>query len=234
MEGRENPIHYQTEEYYAFRTDGKQKLERLADELGIPDEDLSFPMVIIGNRWVSGYTRIEEELYDCLAEAAGRDTESSGAGEKGSSEEAGGNPGEKAGREGLFAATEGEKDSMNILLFTTESCSSCDKVKAFLKELPTEMETEEGACSVNIQELSVMEEENAVYLLQLYEARQVPVALQKVPFLFIGNRYLSGEKEIRSGLEALMKAGEGIGADYNPEIPADSEAGKISLRELPP
>ena len=60
MEGRENPIHYQTEEYYAFRTDGKQKLERLADELGIPDEDLSFPMVIIGNRWVSGYTRIEE------------------------------------------------------------------------------------------------------------------------------------------------------------------------------
>lgn len=226
MEGRENPIHYQTEEYYAFRTDGKQKLERLADELGIPDEDLSFPMVIIGNRWVSGYTRIEEELYDCLAEAAGRDTESSGAGEKGSSEEAGGNPGEKAGREGLFAATEGEKDSMNILLFTTESCSSCDKVKAFLKELPTEMETEEGACSVNIQELSVMEEENAVYLLQLYEARQVPVALQKVPFLFIGNRYLSGEKEIRSGLEALMKAGEGIGADYNPEIPVDSEAGK--------
>lgn len=82
MEGRENPIHYQTEEYYAFRTDGKQKLERLADELGIPDEDLSFPMVIIGNRWVSGYTRIEEELYDCLAEAAGRDTESSGAGER--------------------------------------------------------------------------------------------------------------------------------------------------------
>lgn len=65
----------------------------------------------------------------------------------------------KSGREGLFAATEGEKDSMNILLFTTESCSSCDKVKAFLKELPTEMETEEGACSVNIQELSVMEEE---------------------------------------------------------------------------
>lgn len=123
---------------------------------------------------------------------------------------------------------------MNILLFTTESCSSCDKVKAFLKDLPTEMETEKGACSVNIQELSVMEEENAVYLLQLYEARQVPVALQKVPFLFIGNRYLSGEKEIRSGLEALMKAGEGIGADYNPEIPADSEAGKISLRELPP
>ncbi len=115
---------------------------------------------------------------------------------------------------------------MNILLFTTESCSSCDKVKAFLKELPTEMETEKGACSVNIQELSVMEEENAVYLLQLYEARQVPVALQKVPFLFIGNRYLSGEKEIRSGLEALMKAGEGIGADYNPEIPVDSEAGK--------
>lgn len=41
MEGRENPIHYQTEEYYAFRTDGKQKLERLADELGIPDEDRS-------------------------------------------------------------------------------------------------------------------------------------------------------------------------------------------------
>ncbi len=59
--------------------------------------NLSFPMVIIGNRWVSGYTRIEEELYDCLAEAAGRDTESSGAGEKGSSEEAGGNPEEKSG-----------------------------------------------------------------------------------------------------------------------------------------
>ena len=53
MEGRENPIHYQTEEYYAFGRTESKKLEQLADELGIPDEDLSFPMVIIGNRWVS-------------------------------------------------------------------------------------------------------------------------------------------------------------------------------------
>ena len=80
-----------------------------------------------------GYTRIEEELYDCLAEAAGRDTESSGAGEKAARKRPEGIRRKKAGQDGLFAATEGEKDSMNILLFTTESCSSCDKVKAFLE-----------------------------------------------------------------------------------------------------
>lgn len=232
MEGREDPIPYQTEEYYAYRTDGKAKLERLAEELGIPEEELSFPMVIIGNRWVSGYTRIEEELYDCLAEAAGRDRQSSAAGANGGTEDAGGNTEKEAGWDGLSVGLEGEKDSMNILLFTTESCSSCDKVKAFLEELPEEMETEAGACPVNIQELSVMEEENAVYLLQLYEAWQVPVSRQKVPFLFIGNRYLSGEKEIRKELEALMKAGEGIGADYNPEIPVDGESAENNFTGL--
>lgn len=232
MEGREDPIPYQTEEYYAYRTDGKAKLERLAEELGIPEEELSFPMVIIGNRWVSGYTRIEEELYDCLAEAAGRNGQSGGAGANGGTEDAGGNTEKEAGWDGLSVGLEGEKDSMNILLFTTESCSSCDKVKAFLKELPEEMESEAGACPVNIQELSVMEEENAVYLLQLYEAWQVPVSRQKVPFLFIGNRYLSGEKEIRKELEALMKAGEGIGADYNPEIPVDGESAENNFTGL--
>ena len=199
MEGRQTAIPYQIEEYYVYRTDGREALDRLVQELGIPEEEVSYPMVIVGNRWITGYTRMEEELYDCLAQAAGMGPDITGTREPGSGD--GDRTPGKAGGEGGLALGNADKGSMNILFFSTESCSSCDKVKEYLKELPAEITADGAALPVNIRELSVMEEENASYLLRLYEAYQVPVSRQKVPVIFIGNRYLSGEKQIRSGLE---------------------------------
>ena len=225
MEGRQPAIPYQIEEYYVYRTDGRAALDRLVQELGIPEEEVSYPMVIVGNRWITGYTRMEEELYDALAKAAGMEPEMAETTEPGSGRKDGESVPGKAGGEGGLTIRDAEKDSMNILFFSTESCSSCDKVKEYLKELPEEITAGGSSLPVHIRELSVMEEENASYLLRLYEAYQVPVSHQKVPVIFIGNRYLSGEKQIRSGLADLMQAGEGIGAGYDPETLAGAAAG---------
>ena len=42
-------------------------MNRLMEERGIAQEDISYPLAIIGERCLIGYTQIREELYDSLS-----------------------------------------------------------------------------------------------------------------------------------------------------------------------
>lgn len=126
------------------------------------------------------------------------------------------------------------QDSIHILLFITESCNSCEKAKEYLAGLPTEAVADGRSYPVELGEISVMEEDNAEYLMELYDSYQVPPADQKVPVVFIGTRYLAGEKQIRSGrLEEYINALEGLGALYLPSDgkPADGDGCLAARRE---
>lgn len=91
------------------------------------------------------------------------------------------------------------QDSIHILLFTTESCNSCEKAKEYLAGLPTEAVADGRSYPVELGEISVMEEDNADYLMELYDSFQVPSADQKVPVVFIGTHYLAGENRSAAG-----------------------------------
>ena len=51
------------------------------------------------------------------------------------------------------------QDSIHILLFTTESCNSCEKAKEYLAGLPTEAVADGRGYPVELGEISVMEED---------------------------------------------------------------------------
>lgn len=218
---KQDSIPWVIEEYYVYRPENKEKLYRLMEERGIPREDITYPLAIIGNRCLTGYTQMGEELYDSLKEASdiwqtAADTS------RAEGDEAAGAAGMERSGEGRFHWK--TRDSIHILLFTTESCGSCEKAKEYLSGLPEEIMVDGRSYAVEIGEISVMEEDNAAYLMELFDSFQVPSAGQKVPVVFVGTHYLTGEKEIRSGrLEEYMKAGEGLGALYLSEEEGTSE-----------
>lgn len=246
---KQDSIPWVIEEYYVYRPENKEKLYRLMEERGISREDITYPLAIIGNRCLTGYTQIGEELYDSLKEAAegSGGTQAGGASEEYRAEA--GTPktasdiwqtaadtsraegDEAAGAAGMERSGEGRfhwktRDSIHVLLFTTESCGSCEKAKEYLSGLPEEIMVDGRSYAVELGEISVMEEDNAAYLMELFDSFQVPSAGQKVPIVFVGTHYLTGEKEIRSGrLEEYMKAGEGLGALYLSEEEGTSENG---------
>lgn len=211
---KQDSIPYQVEEYFVYGAGNKEKLSRLMEERGISQEEITYPLAIIGNRCLIGYTQMEEELYDILkaaAEGSGgavvtEETAGRGAAETGKTEE---------GTDDRFRWK--TRDSIHMLLFTTESCSSCEKAKEYLAGLPGEIMADGRSYPVELEEISVMEEDNAEYLMELFDSFQVPSADQKVPVIFIGTNYLAGEKQICSGrLEEYMNDLEGLGALYLP------------------
>lgn len=218
---KQDSIPYWIEEYYIYRPENKEKLNRLMEERGIPQEDISYPLAIIGDRCLTGYTQMEEELYDSLKAAAEKG--SSGAQEAGETAESQA-VAEAMDRENAGTGGSGEsyfpwktQDSIHILLFTTESCGSCEKAKEYLAGLPGKITADGQSYPVELGEISVMEEDNAAYLMELYDFYQVPSASQKVPVVFIGTHYLVGEKQIRDGqLAEHINELEGLGELYLP------------------
>ena len=244
---KQDNIPYWIDEYYIYRPENKEKMNRLMEERGIAQEDISYPLAIIGERCLIGYTQIREELYDSLKLAAEKG--SSGGAESGKTAGYGAQEEGEAAVDGVVKAGEedavnggtagmngsGEsgfrwktQDSIHILLFTTESCNSCEKAKEYLAGLPTEAVADGRGYPVELGEISVMEEDNADYLMELYDSFQVPSADQKVPVVFIGTYYLAGEKQIRSGrLEEYINALEGLGALYLPSDGKPADGGRV-------
>lgn len=222
-------------------------MNRLMEERGISQENISYPLAIVGERCLIGYTQIREELYDSLKLAAEKG--SSGEAESGKTAGYGAQEEREAAVDGVVKTGEedavnggtagmngsGEsgfrwktQDSIHILLFTTESCNSCEKAKEYLAGLPTEAVADGRSYPVELGEISVMEEDNADYLMELYDSFQVPSADQKVPVVFIGTHYLAGEKQIRSGrLEEYINALEGLGALYLPSDGRPADGGRV-------
>ena len=143
---KQDNIPYWIDEYYIYRPENKEKMNRLMEERGISQENISYPLAIIGERCLTGYTQIREELYDSLKLAAEKG--SSGEAESGKTAGYGAQGEREAAVDGVVKAGEedavnggtagmngsGEsgfrwktQDSIHILLFTTESCNSCEK-----------------------------------------------------------------------------------------------------------
>ena len=59
---KQDNIPYWIDEYYIYRPENKEKMNRLMEERGISQENISYPLAIIGERCLIGYTQIREEL----------------------------------------------------------------------------------------------------------------------------------------------------------------------------
>lgn len=94
--------------------------------------------------------------------------------------------------EGVNPDNNQEKTRASYLLFTTFSCSQCEKVKK---------EIEKRAFPIIIEEVNILEENNADRLLEYFHSYGVPAQQQQVPILFYNGTFASGASEILSLFE---------------------------------
>lgn len=177
----ENPknIYYELVEYPVFKPHSAQAVESLKKLSPNP----AYPILIVGKALLSGYDEIRSGFAAALESYAA--TPDGGFNPEGDIEES-----------APQSYPQVPPDTDYGVLFTTENCDSCKKVKGFLKDVALETE-----------ERSLIHSENTLALQDFFEAYSVPSVKQQVPILFLRDKYLSGQKEIEAGLIPILEEG---------------------------
>lgn len=207
--------------YYAYREDGRKMTEQAVEYFGLDQGDVLYPVVVIGDHYLLGYDQIRQELGSKLeAVVASGMVEPMPDGKKDEQERHDINPVDQDSWEMVLDAGEGV---IQLLYFHTEICPKCEKAEETLEQLPKQVVVAGQEYPIVITTLSVAEEENALFFGALAGQYRIPEREQQVPIVFLGERYLSGENQIREHISELLESGEGIGAVYR--------AGKMEVQE---
>lgn len=234
------PFHYDIIGYYAYGTEGAEKVKELKSQFGISDQDMLYPMVVIGDRYLLGSSSVENGVKDLMLEMweeahPKEENTETGAKDISASDEGASPESELVGAKSESVAISETKDetraesadiskteetagvtseriSGEILVryFDTVACESCEKADQAVEELPKSVEIDGETYSVTVEQYSVAEGDNAEKLTALFEQYEVPKDEQRVPILFVGSRYLSGEKEICGETTALLSSREAL------------------------
>ncbi len=203
---------YEFQIYSTMQTQGREKYLSILEEFSLGKTKVSCPVMIIGDQLVSGYEEIETEIFNLvkdkylsLEDGLGDNTSYGGSN---SSDEIDGNnysgsnnfdkaDGNKYKDKIIEGNNYNNSDSTSdignsieemlpnedsYILFTTFSCTQCEKVK--------------NKFSISIQEVNIIEEGNTDILLEYFRVYQVPSEEQQVPILFYNGAYASGAADI--------------------------------------
>ena len=152
------------------------------------------PVLYIDGQWLSGYDKIEKELHGVLFEEKQlrkvlriiQKTVKS--------------PRRKL-RDGRFPRSTRKGTNRQFFFFTTYSCSACEEIKEYLKDLLEEKD-------FVLTEVNVAEGENIQLFKELVGAFGRDADDGKVPAVFAGETALLGKDEIEEKLPELLEKGE--------------------------
>lgn len=193
-----------------MQTQGREKYLSMLQELSLDKTKVSCPVMIIGDRLVSGYEEIEAEIFDIVKdkylsleavlgdnhnysgsnsfdETDGNSYNDSNSFDKNDGNSHSNNNNNNSTFNGENSLEEKLLNEDSYILFTTFSCPQCEKVKKEIKK---------NEFPVNIQEVNILDEGNADILLEYFRLYQVPSEEQQVPILFYNGAYASGAADI--------------------------------------
>lgn len=224
----EGDVQYESRILYAYQGEGAQLVDQAAAYFGLDKSEMFFPLVIVGDRCLLGEEQVEAGLALLLKEAGqngvtkamenpairpGADSASPARSEataaSSSQEQAAGDNG-KAEQRVIDAGT----DVIHLLYFHTEICAKCEKAQEALEALPEAVNIDGTEYPIVITTLSVAEGDNASLFGELAAEAGVSAREQQVPFLFLGEKYLSGADQITDQTLQLVEEGAGLGAVY--------------------
>lgn len=191
-----------TAAYNVFLDSCREQYEERVRELEIP-KGTSLPVLIVGSRWVSGLEQMEELLREAAKESAahsgpaegglsGEGQQKDSSGEKKESKyndlqhvgERDGNQEEIALAKRLEAKLQ-ESQTPVVLLFTTEACEDCEKVKEWLDE-------QQELTGGRVLEYNIIKEPCLNLLKGMFREYGLKEQDQKIPALFYGNDAATG------------------------------------------
>lgn len=193
-------ITYHVVEYKIYQAEAKEALAALKNI----DSNPSYPLIMVGQRMISGYDAITKEFPSALRDYAKHPKDTLFTIPQGGTPEA-----PVADR--LNYPTVSAETDYGVL-FTTESCGDCAKMKEALKEMP-----------FTYEERSITEGDNAERIQGFFEKYRVPESEQKVPILFLRDTYFFGAEAVEKGLATSIEAGDAKNFQYPEELPEKTE-----------
>ena len=192
---------YEFQIYSTMQTKGRETYLSMLEEHSIDKTKVSCPLMIIGDQYVVGYEEIEEKIAPLVKEYRDETTLNSDETTINREETDKNNSAKNNSEEGTNPDNNQENITVSYLLFTTFSCSQCEKVKK---------EIEKRDFPIIVEEVNILEENNADRLLEYFHSYGVPAQQQQVPILFYNGTFASGASEILSlfGKDTWWKLGE--------------------------
>lgn len=121
---------------------------------------------------------------------------------------------EEAVEEDLFNELTIEKEESTIVYFYRVDCQECIDVQPFIDNLPSTISANGNEVTLNLIRLNSREGNNGERIRALFDKYNVPSEDQMVPFVFLSDRYLAGQKEIEENLLQLLEQGHGQGFEF--------------------
>lgn len=215
---------YEISVYNTFRSYDREKFEKRLQDLGLTQDEVKQPALIVGDVCLSGLDEIKEKLADSLKQAA-QSVSVEGTSESDDQIETSDvTPTETENqtesrssqidwKEQLREVVSGDKSTDSVILyFSTVSCTDCNEVKTLLQKLTDEQTTENPLV---IHEFNIAEGDGVVLVQKLFSLYNVPSDEQQVPIVFFNGGYLSGAKAVTANLEQTWKDGKLTGFNVN-------------------
>ena len=208
-----------------FEGDGNAKLKEYYKKYNVPQEDQVIPALFIGNSYLMGEKAIEKGLEALFIKA--KTANVSNINENSTIE--------KTGAETIkpLDPSSASKKNTELVYFYLSSCGDCEKAAGFIRTLKGRYQiTSEGKniySDIEINKFNLSKSQNIMIANQYFLYYKVPDKERKVPIVFLGNTYLSGEKAIREKLVKAIQSGSGLDT---PKLGSEGGLPDISVRSL--
>ena len=221
---------YHTRELNLLLESSQNNYEKLMKKLNIPLKDRITPMVVIGNRYLTGKENIEKNRKGLLLEELGQDRadtheEWKTLPETSLAEEGGPLPGIKL-----------KSGDSYLLYFSTTACEACESVAEFIDKLPESFTVLKDGRKIKsrlaIEERNITKGGSLTLYQQVLKEYGIPEKDRVVPLIIYSGGYLSGKEAILSGLEKALTDGKAL--NFTKEVGASKEpAEELAVKDIP-
>lgn len=102
------------------------------------------------------------------------------------------------------------RTELKVLYFYRDDCDECNQLKPYLKSLPKEVIVDGESVPLRVEMLASRSGNNGEALRQFFAEKDVPEEKQMVPFMVLGDQYLTGADEIRRNMLPMLEQGCGL------------------------
>lgn len=180
--------------YNVFMESNEEYYRKRAEEQGIPKGE-QLPVLIVGERWVSGYEAMKSTLRELLLEHDSEEVRQDEEEQR------------KTEQEQTAAQAEQTADALKqgtetvLVLFTTNSCEDCEKVKEWIS-------SQAWMQNYTVVEWNIIEDGCTEFLKQMFRVCGTEESRQKVPAVFAGDFVWTRTQEILSVTEEQIRSAD--------------------------
>lgn len=170
--------------YNTFRTQDGAKFQEICETYGIPEEERTVPMVVIGGRWLRGEGRIGEGLRELFMNEKAR----------------------------LLAGRDNASTVLYFYVSPCDECAAVKEfMDALAGSYTVNARGEKTESPLAVASWNAAEDEGLALIHGLFERYGVPADRQQAPIVFLRGGTLCGEAEITGLLVEQIMSGGALG-----------------------